>query len=177
MRRALFGALAASLLAAGVVAGSATAQASPSGVRDVDWHNLEFTVPPVGSCPWQSVRFTDGAGEAGDRVYRYQPGKDVVFADVTGEGVEDALILMQCGPRDSEYSTALIAMTTSADGAAVLALGTVSNPGVWTQQPSDFTVWYGDIAVAVTDFDTEQVWTEYYRWASSAKAFVRVDGS
>ena len=151
------------------------ASAQQGGVRDVDWHNAEFTVPPVGSCPWQPVRFAAGHAETADSAYRFAPGREIVFADVTGEGVEDALVVMQCGPHDSEYSTALIGMTTDAAGAPV-PLGTVSNPGVWTRTPADFTVWHGDIAVWVTDWDTEQSRTEYYRWASSAKAFVRVDG-
>ena len=50
------------------------------------------------------------------------------------------------------------------------------DPPTWTQYPFDFTVWYGDIAVAMGDYETGQTWTEYYRWAPSAGAFVRVDG-
>ncbi|GAA2779430.1 hypothetical protein [Saccharopolyspora taberi] len=170
-RAALLSACALVLTGGAVSAGEAGKAEKAGGVRDVDWHNSEFSVPPVGSCPWQQVRFAAGAGETAEHVYRFAPDRDIVFADVTGEGVEDALIVMQCGPRDAEYSTALIAMTADA-----APLGTVSNPGVWTRQPADFTVWYGDIAVRVTDFDTGEGWTEYYRWASSAKAFVRVDG-
>ncbi|WP_246470853.1 hypothetical protein [Saccharopolyspora phatthalungensis] len=170
-------AVSAVVLAAGLLAGggAASGQAAP-GVRDVDWRNAEFTVPPVGPCPEQSVRFADGAAEAGDSVYRFTPEREIGYADVTGEGVEDALILMDCGPRNSEYSRALIAMTTGPDGVAVRPLGTVVSPPVWTQVPNRFTISQGDIAVGLEDFDTGQNWTEHYRWAQSARAFVRVDG-
>ncbi|MCI2422864.1 hypothetical protein MOQ72_36110 [Saccharopolyspora sp. K220] len=177
MRKSLVRAALAVVFAAGLVAagGSASAQ-SGTGVRDVDWRNAQFTVPPVGPCPEQAVSFTDGAALVGNSVYRFTPDREVGYADVTGEGVEDALILVECGPRDSEYSRALIAMTTSPDGAAIRPLGTVVSPPVWTQVPTEFTVWHGDIALFIEDFDTGQHWTEYYRWAQSAQAFVRIDG-
>ncbi|GAB3276120.1 hypothetical protein GCM10027563_03160 [Parasphingorhabdus pacifica] len=162
-----------------VGAGSASAQsvgAPGQGVRDVDWHGASFTVPAMSGCPRNHVEFSEGAGTAGDSVYRFTPNREITYADVTGDGVEDALILMDCGPRNSEYSTALIAMTTDQDGDSVRPLGTVASPAVWTQVPSDHMVWYGDIAVAITDWESERTWTEYYRWAPSAQAFVRVDG-
>ncbi|MGP4017933.1 hypothetical protein [Saccharopolyspora sp. 5N708] len=176
MRKSWVAALAV-VFAAGLVAGGGSAAAqSASGVRDVDWRNAQFTVPLVGACPEQAVSFTGGAAQAGNSVYRFTPGREIGYADVTGEGVEDALILMECGPRDSEYSRALIAMTTSQDGIGIRPLGTVVSPPVWTQVPTEFTVWHGDISVLVEDFDTGQTWTEHYRWAQSAQAFVRIDG-
>ncbi|WP_246025458.1 hypothetical protein [Saccharopolyspora antimicrobica] len=138
----------------------------------MDWRNAEFTVPAVGPCPQQSVAFAGGAAEVGNWVYRFTPEREVGFADVTGEGVEDALILVECGPRDSEYSRALVAMTEGPQ-----PLGTVVSPPVWTQVPDGFTVHDGEIAVRIEDFDTGGSWTERYRWAQSARAFVRVDGS
>lgn len=163
------------LLAVGTLgAGMATAQAQDAaGVRDVDWRNASVDVPKIGACPWQHVDFHDGAAETADHVYRFAPGRDIVYADVTGEGVEDALMVVSCGPRDSEFSTGLIAMTADPDARP---LGTVFDPPNWLQVPSDFMVWYRDIAVAVQDGDSGQTHTEYYRWASSAKAFVRIDG-
>ncbi|TDC90104.1 hypothetical protein E1161_19615 [Saccharopolyspora aridisoli] len=161
------------LVAAGLVAGSGVATAD---VQQVDWHNAEFEVPQVGSCPRQVVSFTDGAGEAGDRVYRFTPDKPIGYADVTGEGLEDALMLIECGPRDSEYSRALIGMTTDPGGTVPRTLGTVVSPPVWTQVPEEFQVFHHDIAVWINDFDTGQGHTEHYRWASSAQAFVRIDG-
>ena len=161
------------LVAAGLVAGSGVATAD---LQRIDWHNAEFEVSQVGSCPRQVVSFTDGAAEVGDRVYRFTPGKPVGHADVTGEGVEDVLILIECGPRDSEYSRALIGMTTDAGGTAPRTLGTVVSPPVWTQVPEEFQVFHHDIAVWINDFETGQGHTEHYRWASSAQAFVRIDG-
>ena len=146
-------------------------------MRDVDWHNASFTVPAVAGCPTSHVDFSGGAGTTEDSVYRFTPDREITYADVTGDGVEDALILMDCGPRNSEYSTALIAMSTGPDGASVRPLGTVASPKVWTQVPTDHTVWHGGIAVAVTDRETGRTWTEYYRWAPSAEAFVRIDGA
>lgn len=165
--------------AALVLGGGATAAAAPvrvadPGVRNVDWRNATLPLPPVGPCPRQTVEFTDGAARTADSVYRFTPDREIVYADVTGDGVEDALIFMDCGPPASEYSTSLIAMTTGADS-AVRALGTVVDTGVWTHQPTDATVWYGDIAVAITDLETGDVRTQYYRWAASARAFVRID--
>ena len=37
-------------------------------------------------------------------------------------------------------------------------------------------MFHHDIAVRINDFDTGQGHTEHYRWASSAQAFVRIDG-
>ncbi|WP_236623252.1 hypothetical protein [Saccharopolyspora rectivirgula] len=166
------------LLLAGlsVAGGTALAEPGSSDVRDVDWHNATFTVPSVGSCPQQQVRFSDGTGSSGDHVYRFTPDEEIGYADVNGDRVEDALILLDCGPQNSEYTTGLIAMTTDEDGESVRPLGVVVDPPTWTQYPFDFTVWYGDIAVAMGDYETGQTWTEYYRWAPSAGAFVRVDG-
>ncbi|GAB3685723.1 hypothetical protein [Saccharopolyspora tripterygii] len=161
------------LVAAALLAGGGVAAAD---VQQVDWRNAEFDVPPVGSCPQQRVSFNDGAGEAGDRVYRFAPDKPIGYADVTGEGVEDALILVECGPRDAEYSRALIGMTTDPGGTEPHPLGTVVSPPVWTQVPEEFQVFHQDIAVWINDFDTGQGHTEHYRWASSAQAFVRIDG-
>lgn len=147
------------------------------GVREVDWRNASFTVPQISGCPRQQVDFRQGAGTAGNSVYRFTPERRIEYADVTGEGVEDALILMDCGPRNSEYSTALIAMTTGPGGDSALPLGTVASPGVWTQVPTGFTVRDGVIAVAIEDWEAQRTWTEHYRWAASARAFVRVDGA
>lgn len=172
--RAVLAAISITALLAG---GTAVAEPiSVRGVRDIDWHNAGFTVPAMGSCPAQEVLFSGGAGEAGNSVYRFTPDREIGYADVTGEGVEDALIMMDCGPRNSEYTSALIAMTTGEDG-SVQPLGTVVNPDTWTHVPTDFTVWYGDIAAAITDIESGQRWTEYYRWAASARAFVRIDAS
>jgi hypothetical protein len=66
-------------------------------------------------------------------------------------------------------------MTTDAQGAPQ-PLGTVVNPDVWTTAPVDFGTWHGDVLVAVRGEDPPGVHTEYYRWAQSAKAFVRIDG-
>lgn len=174
--RAVLAALFATAL---VVGGGATAAAAPvqaaaPGVRDVQWRNTTLPLPPVGSCPRQSVEFTDGAGRTGDSIYRFTPNREIHYVDVTGEGVEDALIFMDCGPPASEYSTSLIAMTTRADG-TVRALGTVVNTGVWEHQPTGVSVRDGLIAVTITDIRTGEVWTQHYRWAASAQAFVRVD--
>lgn len=153
---------------------SATAAPHPQGVRDVDWHNATFEVPAVGPCPQQVVDFTNGAARLPEHVYRFTPEREILFTDVTGEGVEDALMLVECGPPNSEYSRALVAMTADPD---VRPLGTVVSPPVWTQVPDAFAV-TPDLAVDVTilDYETNQTHPEKYRWASSAKAFVRVDG-
>lgn len=181
-RKPLRIAVAATFAAVLALAGATTAVAAPqpvaraaADVRDVDWRNATLPLPRIGSCPAQTVDFTDGAARTDDAVYRFPPDREIIYADVTGEGVEDALVFMDCGPPASEYSTSLIAMTTD-DAGAVRALGTVVDTGVWTLQPTDATVWYGDIAVAITDIETGDVSTRYYRWAASAQAFVRVDG-
>ncbi|GAA0534411.1 hypothetical protein GCM10011581_08070 [Saccharopolyspora subtropica] len=175
MRRWVRGSLGV-LFAFGLVVGGGVASAQGgSGVRDVDWRNAQYTVPPVGPCPEQFVPFTDGAAEVGNWVYRLAPDLPVGYADVTGEGVEDALLFVECGPRNSEYSRALVGVTTGSD-ARIQPLGTVVSPPVWTQVPNQVTVHDGDIAVRIEDFDTGATWTEHYRWAQSARAFVRVDG-
>lgn len=158
---------------------TATAVESPAraaaGVRDVDWRDATLPLPEVGPCSARTVDFTDGAARTDDAVYRFTPNREIIFADVTGEGVEDALVFMDCGPPASEYSTALIAMTTD-DTGAPRSLGAVVDTGSWTLRPTDATVWYGDVAVAITDIETDRVATRYYRWAASAQAFVRIDG-
>ncbi|MBA8823691.1 hypothetical protein FHX42_001020 [Saccharopolyspora lacisalsi] len=167
-----------------MIGGGATAAASPAptadpaqsaapGVRDVDWHDATLPLPPVGSCPRNTVDFTDGEGRVDDSIYRFTPDREIHYADVTGEGVTDALIFMDCGPPASEYSTSLIGMTTRADG-TVRALGTVVSTGVWTHQPTDVAVHGGLMAVTITDIETDRTWIQYYRWAASARAFVRV---
>ncbi|MER7010145.1 hypothetical protein ABT324_01780 [Saccharopolyspora sp. NPDC000359] len=159
------------LVTAGLVLAGGSATAEPAeGVRDVDWRDTEFVVPPVGPCPQQSVPFSDGAAVVSGWVYRFTPERQVEYADVTGEGVEDALILVECGPQNSEYSRALVAMTEGPR-----PLGTVVSPPVWTQLPTDLTVRAGEISVRIEDFDTGGAWTERYRWAQSAQAFVRIN--
>lgn len=149
---------------------------SPGDVRDVDWYNTTVPVSQLGACPPQDVTFQDGFGTAGDYVYRITPGSVITYADVGGDRSMDALYRVNCGPRNSEYTTGLIAMTTDSAGAPQ-ALGTVVDPESWTQTPADFTVWHGDVAVTMTDTRTHEDWTEYYRWAASAEAFVRVDAA
>ncbi len=152
-----------------------SARTAVAGVRDIDWRDATLPLPRVGSCSARTVDFTDGAARTEDAVYRLTPHREVVYADVTGEGVEDALVFVDCGPPASEYSTALVAMTTDAQGDP-RTLGAVVNTRTWTVQPTDAVVWYGDIAVAITDLETDQVSTRYYRYAASAEAFVRIDG-
>jgi len=164
---------AAALAAAGMLVGPWIAAAD---APEVDWRNAEFTVPAVGPCPRQVVDFNEGTGETGDFVYRFTPDREIGYADVTGEGTTDALMLVECGPRNSEYSRALIGMTTDPGGTAPETLGTVVSPPVWTQVPDEFSVFHGDISVWVLDYETGLGHTEHYRWAASAKAFVRSDG-
>ncbi|QGK71074.1 hypothetical protein GIY23_17480 [Allosaccharopolyspora coralli] len=157
-----------------VLLASAPAVGSAQGVREVDWRNETFEVPAVGPCAQQSVTFADGQASTRDAVYRFTPDREIVFADVTGEGVEDALMLVECGPPNSEYSRALVAMTADPD---VRPLGTVVSPPVWTQVPDAFTIAPDHlIEVTILDYETDRTHPEQYRWASSARAFVRVDG-
>ncbi|WP_433869802.1 hypothetical protein [Saccharopolyspora sp. CA-218241] len=151
----------------------AAAGAAAGDVRDVEWRDSRYAVPPVGGCPAQEVPFADGAAVVGDSVYRFTPRERVRYADVTGEGVEDALLFLDCGPRNSEYSTALVGMTTAPDGSPT-PLGTVVNPEVWTTVPTGVVVRDGLISVGLESWDTGRTWTEHYRWAASAAAFVRV---
>lgn len=174
MLNAALRATGAALLALAPAAVAAPVAAQPTeGVRDIDWHDAEYEVPPVGPCPQQQVRFHDGAGTAHSWIYRLAPEEGIDYADVTGDGVEDALILMDCGPPNSEYSRSLVALTTSGDGTAV-PLGTVVSPESWRQVPVDFTAWHGDVAVSLVDQDTDQRWNEYLRWNPAEHAFARI---
>lgn len=176
MSRRVRGVCGAVFTACLVLLGSAGAMAAgeTQGVREIDWRNATFEVPPVGPCGQQVVTFTDGQARTPDSVYRFTPDREIVFADVTGEGVEDALMLVECGPPNSEYSRALVAVTADPD---VRPLGTVVSPSVWTQVPDAFAVAPDHlIDVTILDYETDQTHPEKYRWASSAQAFVRVDG-
>lgn len=160
-----------------------------TGVRAVDWLNATLTVPALNGCPEEeTVTFEDGKAEAGNQVYRFAFDGVVKYADVNGDGRDDALVLIDCGPRDSHYTGALVAFTEDADSSAgddamVLSpLGAVVNPGTWTQRPIDFMTWHGDIAVAMLDHDLPenaeaagQIWTEYYRWSGDSETFERID--
>ncbi|MBE9374414.1 hypothetical protein IQ251_08115 [Saccharopolyspora sp. HNM0983] len=162
------------VLAPAAVAAPATAQPA-ADVRGIDWHDAEFEVPRVGPCPQQHVRFSGGAARTDGWVYRFTPERGIDYADVTGDGTEDVLALVDCGPPRSEYSTALVALTRSPDG-SVVPLGTVVSPGTWRQVPVDFTTWHGDVAVTLTDQDTGARWNEYHRWVPDLGGFARIDG-
>lgn len=157
------------------VAAPADARPPSGGARGIDWYEAEFDVPPVGPCPQQHVRFHDGAGAANGWIYRIAPERGIDYADVTGDGTEDALVLMDCGPPNSEYSRALVALTGSGDGSAS-ALGAVVSPSSWRQVPVDFTAWHGDVVVTLLDQDTGERWNEYRRWSTTEHAFARVGG-
>lgn len=164
----------AALLLGATTATTGTAAAQPTA--GTDWANGTYEVPAIDTCPTQTVTFVDGYAYTAAHVYRIAEGLPVVEGDVSGDGVTDSLIAMQCGPINSEFSTALIAMTTDLGNGTASPLGTVADPGTWTTKPTDYAVWHGDITVRLNDFDTEQSWNEYYRWAPSAQAFVRIDG-
>jgi len=156
-----------------VAVGPATPAAA--SVTEVDWRNATFDVPAIGACPADRVHFTDGSADTGAGVYRFTPGQPVRYADVTGEGVTDALAVLDCGPPGSEYTSALVGLTTRADGTTIRTLGPVVVAPDWTTTIGDVTTWYGDVAVLLTGSDGDRQ-TRYYRWASSAQAFVRIDG-
>ncbi|APU17735.1 MULTISPECIES: hypothetical protein [Actinoalloteichus] len=151
---------------------TSAAATTAQDVRDVDWYNATFTVSEVGGCPPATVTFTDGAGETEDRVYRFAPGAEIVYGDVIGSGRESALLILQCGPRNSEYSTAVVGVDVSEDG-VISGLGTVGNKDSWEIVPVDVAIWHGDVAVRFEDFGTGQFTNEYYRF-SPREGFVRI---
>lgn len=174
MLNAALRATGAALLALAPAAVAAPVAAQPiGGVRDIDWREAGFEVPPVGPCPQQHVRFHDGSGTADGWAYRVAPEDGLGHADVNGDGVEDALLLVDCGPPNSEYSRSLVALTSSGDGAAA-PLGTVVAPGNWQQVPVDFTARDGDVLVALVDRETGRRWEELHRWNPVEHAFARV---
>ncbi|MDV6013341.1 hypothetical protein [Haloechinothrix sp. LS1_15] len=140
---------------------------------DVEWHDTTFTVPPVGDCPEQEVAFHSGYGEVDEYVYSFAFGTVIQHADVTGNGHQDTLIIMDCGKRTAHTYTGVVAMATEQD--EVRPLGTVVDPEHWTHLPADVAVWHGDITVTMTDLVTREVWTQYHRWDVDDAEFVRVD--
>ncbi|APU17734.1 MULTISPECIES: hypothetical protein [Actinoalloteichus] len=145
----------------------------------MDWRNARFVMPGTGRCPARPVRFVDGIAESEDGCYRFETGpgldREIVYADLTGDGHEDALLMLRCGQPDATALTVVVAVTVDARG-VVLPLGTVFLPDVWTWQPVDLLVWHGDIALRVLDLDTGRCWTRYHRWSETARDFVRLDG-
>ncbi|ASO22894.1 hypothetical protein FHR81_005041 [Actinoalloteichus hoggarensis] len=152
--------------------GTAGASASAQDVRDVDWRNTTFPVSEVGGCPPATVTFVDGAGETEDRVYRFAPDSEIVYGDVVGHGGESALLIMQCGPRNSEYSTAVVGVDVDESG-RISSLGTAGNKATWEIVPVDVAIWHGDVAVRFEDFGTGEFTNEYYRFVSG-EGFVRI---
>ncbi|AOS65883.1 hypothetical protein TL08_25535 [Actinoalloteichus hymeniacidonis] len=150
---------------------AASVEAAPQTVRDIDWRNSEFPVSEVGGCPPAIVSFEDGQGVSGDWIYRFAPEREIVFADV-GLGREAALLVLQCGPPNSEFSTAVVAMDVDEAG-TITALGTVGNKDSWEIYPADIAVFYGDVAIRFQDFGTDEFFNEYYRY-SPGEGFVQL---
>ncbi|ASR34427.1 hypothetical protein BAY61_04840 [Prauserella marina] len=156
----------------------AIAAPQEGGVRDVDWHAATFEVPEIGPCPQQVVEFADGEAHLPDHLYRFTPERDIVFADVTGDGTEDALMLVECGVPNSEYTRALIGMTADPE---VRLLGAVESPPTWTRVPDDIGVEphedLGQIVTAnITDFETDRTYEKRYTWSDYYNAFLSLNG-
>ncbi|MBB3037180.1 hypothetical protein [Hoyosella altamirensis] len=146
-----------------------------------DWLNATLTVPAINGCPDEAtVTFEEGKAETDTQVYRFAFDGVVKYGDVTGDGNDEALILLDCGPRDAHYTGALVAFSEGDEG--IEPVGVVVNPATWTERPIDFTVWHGDIAVAMIDIDLPavaedagEISTEYYRWSADTESFERID--
>ncbi|WP_418153151.1 hypothetical protein [Actinoalloteichus caeruleus] len=161
-------AAALSLAVTAAVAGptlAAQAAEPAGGVRDIAWRDAVVPLPAIGACPAAPVSFTGGTAETPGHVYRFAPGHEVAFADVTADGVEDALLMIDCGPRNSEYSGSLVAVTVDEEGRPSL-LGTVADGPHWMLRPTDFAVEDGDVVVTMTDWSTETTWVDRYRWSA-----------
>lgn len=152
-----------------------------SGLRAVDWLNTTLTIPPINGCPEEeTVTFTDGKAETESQVYRFAFDGVIKYGDVTGDGNDEALALIDCGPHNSHYTGALVVFSEGDE--RVEPIGVAVNPAIWTQRPIDFLIWHGDIAVAMLDHDLPeqaeaagQVWTEYYRFSADSEEFERID--
>lgn len=156
----------------------ATAAPQEDGVRNVDWHNTAFEVPEIGPCPQQVVEFTGGEAHLPDQLYRFTPDRDIVFADVTEDGTEDALMLVECGAPNSEYTRALIGMTADPD---VRLLGAVESPPRWTQVPDDVSVEPHNelgliVRASITDFEQDRTYDKRYTWSDYYNSFLSIDG-
>jgi hypothetical protein len=122
-----------------------------AGLPSVDWANTTLAVPVLGGCPTaQDVTFVEGQAETEEHVYRIG-GADAQFADITGDGAVEAVVMISCGPKNSHFTSALVAY--SVDGEALAPLAVVAQAPEWTQQVVDFRVWHGDVAVAMVNYD------------------------
>ncbi|NUS72387.1 MAG: hypothetical protein HOQ05_03170 [Corynebacteriales bacterium] len=141
------------------------------GATDVDWKNARVPVPVGTHCPAGDVQFNDGMSEHNDYLYRILPNPSVpVYGDVDGNGDRDALLRMQCGPKNSEYSEALIAV--SANGDALYPLATVLRADDWGQQFTNYAV-FGSV-VRVTVSDEQQSWVRWFEWNANTGTFVEI---
>ncbi len=85
----------------------------------VNWRNATVVLPrlwPTGPhCDGGLVTFVNGRATVRGSAYRIlPPGKEPVYADIIGDSRAEALIPVQCGPVNSEYSDTLVAFTGQA---------------------------------------------------------------
>ncbi len=90
-----------------------TAQSSVPSIRDIDFKNFTYPKLPTGKCSMRTVRLTNGKYEASERrVPRRVPSNDcwsvtmgpVVYGDVTGDGREEAIVVLYAERGGTESS-------------------------------------------------------------------------
>jgi hypothetical protein len=103
---------------------SPSPSAAPVSLRATDWANAPVTIAASGSCRGATVTFSKGSAASGDTVYRILGGNTApAYGDLDGDGIEDAIVLVNCQPGSMAPVTALVAV-----GGTGRALGTVAMP-------------------------------------------------
>ncbi|MCW2503374.1 MAG: hypothetical protein JWO79_1658 [Actinomycetia bacterium] len=103
---------------------SPSPSAAPLSLRATDWANAPVTIAASGSCRGATVTFSKGSAASGDTVYRILGGNTApAYGDLDGDGIEDAIVLVNCQPGSMAPVTALVAV-----GGTGRALGAVAMP-------------------------------------------------
>jgi hypothetical protein len=93
---------------------AAEVSASVRSIRDIDFHNFTYPTLPTGKCSMRTVRLTNGKYESSERrVPRKIPSIDcwsvtmapVVYGDATGDGREEAMIVLYAELGGTESSS------------------------------------------------------------------------
>jgi hypothetical protein len=109
------------LLAVLVVAATSAHASSPRSIRDVDFRNFSYSTPPTGKCSASTIRLRGGGYEAPEqKVPRDGIGNDcwsvvvagIEYGDVTGDGREEALVVLYAERGGTEGSNDVFIYTS-----------------------------------------------------------------
>ncbi|MGH3738443.1 MAG: hypothetical protein ACRDT6_22970, partial [Micromonosporaceae bacterium] len=156
--------------------------ASPSApppkktIRDINLRNVTVTVDSLGSCAGGTLSFSGGRASGPDGCAWKIADGDERYADLDGDGGEEAVTTIAAGPPNTEYLGAVIAFRYDAGKLRTMSYVYVADHS--SQRITGITVSDGGITIGIADssWDPEQSqWQQRtFRWGGGG--FTQIGG-